>query len=250
MKITAIIVDDEPLLAEYLRAKLQKQWPELTIVGIAHNGRSALTLAAAEQPDIAFLDIHMPGLSGLQVAENLPAKTKIVFVTAFDQHAIEAFQRAAVDYLLKPVMAERLQYTIDRLKHAPAIQPDLLVSLIQDLTQDLSRESKRYLQWLRAGIGDTTTLVSEADVVYLKSDHKYTEIFTQQKSYVVRRSIKELEEELDPNQFWRIHRGTMVRVDQIIQAKRDLRGRYTISLRDRSEELLCSQSYGHLFKQM
>lgn len=246
MKTTAIIVDDEPLLAEYLQRKLQKLWPELTIVGTAHNGRSALTLAAAEEPDIAFLDIHMPGISGLQVAEALPEKTKIVFVTAFDHYAIEAFQRAAVDYLLKPITEDRLQTTIDRLKYAPAAQPDALVKLIQDLRRD----AKPYLQWLRAGTADTTTLVSEADVVFLKSDQKYTEVFTKQKLYVVRRSIKELEEELDPNQFWRIHRGVMVRVDQIVQARRDQRGRYTISLQDRPEKLLCSQSYGHLFKQM
>lgn len=246
MTVTAIIVDDEPLLAEYLRTKLNKLWPELSIVGISHNGRNALACAEEEQPDIAFLDIHMPGLSGLQVAENLPKNTKVVFVTAFDQHAVEAFQKAAVDYLLKPVTEERLQATLERLKTTPEVTHEAFESLIATL----KGKSKSYLQWLRVGAGDTTMLVPESDVVYFRSDHKYTDVFTKDKSYVVRRSIKELAEELDPNQFWRIHRGIIVRVDQIARAQRDLRGRYAIRLRDRPEELTCSQSYSHLLKQM
>lgn len=243
---SAIIVDDEPLLVEYLRSKLQKLWPELNIVGTAHNGRSAISLGEQTQPEVAFLDIHMPGLTGLQVAASLPTKTQIVFVTAFDDYAVEAFQRAAVDYLLKPVTDERLQETIERLRSRPAVERDDLVALIKDVAGG----SKSYLRWLRAGYGDTTVLVQDSDVVYFQSNQKYTDIVTRDKTYVVRQSIKELEDELDPNAFWRIHRGVIVRVEQVTQAKRDLRGRYTLNLRDRKEQIICSQSYGHLFKQM
>lgn len=246
MNKSAIIVDDEPLLVEYLQSKLQKLWPELDIIGTAHNGRSALALATRAQPDVAFLDIHMPGLTGLQVAASLPTKTQIVFVTAFDDYAVEAFQRAAVDYLLKPVTDERLQKTIEKLQSRPAVARDDLIALIKDVTEG----SKSYLHWLRAGYGDITVLIQDSDVVYFQSNQKYTDVVTRDKTYVVRQSIKELADELDPNAFWRIHRGVIVRVEQVTIAKRDLRGRYTLNLRDRDEQIICSQSYGHLFKQM
>mgnify|MGYP003662673401 FL=1 len=241
---SAIIVDDEPLLADYLQGKLSKLWPELEVVGIAHNGRKAISLAEQVQPDVAFLDIHMPGLTGLQVAGSLPEKTQIVFVTAFDDYAIEAFQRAAVDYLLKPVTEVRLQKTIERLQNSPAVHRSDLMSLLKEAA------GVSYLHWLRVGYGDTTVLVQDSDVVYLKSNQKYTDVVTQDKTYVIRQSIKELEDTLDPDQFWRIHRGIIVRVDQVVAAKRDLRGRYVLTLRDTKEQLICSQSYGHLFKQM
>ncbi|MEM7099245.1 MAG: LytTR family DNA-binding domain-containing protein [Pseudomonadota bacterium] len=243
---TAIIVDDEPHLAEYLQDKLSKLWPELEILGQANNGRSALALAAETQPDIAFLDIHMPGLSGLQVAESLPEHTRIVFVTAYDEFALEAFQRAAVDYLMKPVSDDRLEHTIERLRSKPTQIKSELVELLKDMGQT----PQKHLQWIRTGLDDTTRLVATDEVVYFQADQKYTSVMTANAEHLVRRSIKELEAELDPNQFWRIHRGTIVRVDQIVSAVRDLRGRYTITLRDRSETLRASQTYGKLFKQM
>lgn len=246
MNTTAIIVDDEPHLVDYLASKLKELWPELELVGTAFSGRSALSLAQEVQPDIAFLDIHMPGLSGLQVAEALPANTKIVFVTAFDEYAVDAFQRAAIDYLLKPVSDTRLMQTLERLRsNHSQDRLDLLT-----LMTDLSSERKSYLQWIRAGFDDTTQLVSVQDVVYFKADLKYTEIFTQNDQYLVRQSLKEFQSKLDPDQFWQIHRGMIVRVEQIVLAKRDLRGRYTITLRDRPEVLRASQAFGHLFKQM
>ena len=246
MNTTAIIVDDEPHLVDYLASKLKELWPELELVGTAFSGRSALSLAQEVQPDIAFLDIHMPGLSGLQVAEALPANTKIVFVTAFDEYAVDAFQRAAIDYLLKPVSDTRLMQTLERLRsNHSQDRLDLLT-----LMTDLSSERKSYLQWIRAGFDDTTQLVSVQDVVYFKADLKYTEIFTQNGQYLVRQSLKEFQSKLDPDQFWQIHRGMIVRVEQIVLAKRDLRGRYTITLRDRPEVLRASQAFGHLFKQM
>ena len=246
MNTTAIIVDDEPHLVDYLASKLKELWPELELVGTAFSGRSALSLAQEVQPDIAFLDIHMPGLSGLQVAEALPANTKIVFVTAFDEYAVDAFQRAAIDYLLKPVSDTRLMQTLERLRsNHSQDRLDLLT-----LMTDLSSERKSYLQWIRAGFDDTTQLVSVQDVVYFKADLKYTEIFTQNDQYLVRQSLKEFQSKLDPDQFWQIHRGMIVRVEQIVLAKRDIRGRYAITLRDRPEVLRASQAFGHLFKQM
>lgn len=243
---TAIIVDDEPNLVAYLEKKLHLLWPELNIIGTANNGRTAINMAAESSPDIVFLDIHMPGLSGLQVAEALPINCKVVFVTAFDDYAVEAFQRAAIDYLLKPVTDSRLQQTIERLKTSASNDRSELLKLLKEVAQ----EPSNYLQWIRAGFDDTTQLVPVPEVVYLKADQKYTEVFTADKSYLVRKSIKELEDQLDPDQFWRVHRGIIIRVDQIVSAKRDIRGRYTVALRDRPELLRTSQSYGHLFKQM
>lgn len=247
MTVTAIVADDEATLTEYLVDKLRELWPELVIVGTANNGRTAIALAEEFDPDIAFLDIHMPGLSGLQVAEALPPRTRIVFVTAFDDFAVEAFQRAAVDYLLKPVTNSRLGLTIERLKDS-AVQQDR--SVLMRFLEETNAVQKNYLQWIRAGYDDTTQLIAAGDVIYFKADHKYTEVITKDNVYVVRRSIKELSEELDPVQFWQIHRGIIVRVDQVVSAKRDLRGRYTISLRDHRDKLRTSQSYGHLFRQM
>jgi DNA-binding LytR/AlgR family response regulator len=246
MTKTAIIVDDEITLIDYLQKKLAQLWPELEIAGTAVNGRQAIALATETQPDIAFLDIHMPGLNGLQVAEALPADTQIVFVTAFDEFAVQAFEQAAVDYLLKPVSDTRLQAALDRLRAEDNNNRDALMSLLRDLNP----QANQHLAWIRAGLDDTTELVPVNDVVFFQADQKYTTVATAHKDYVVRKSIKDLELELDPNQFWRIHRGTIVRVDQIVNAKRDLRGRYTITLRDRPESLRASQSYGHLFKQM
>ena len=246
MHTTAIIVDDESTLIEHLTRKLNNLWPELEIAGSALNGRQAIALASDTQPDIAFLDIHMPGLSGLQVAQALPEHTKIVFITAFDHFAVEAFERAAVDYLLKPVSDARLQQTIERLKQSSASTHDDLISLLKEI----SPAQKDYLQWLRTGLDDTTQLISAEDVVFLQADQKYTTVVTADKEHLIRRSIKDLEQQLDPAKFWRIHRGAIVRVDQIVSAKRDLRGRYSLTLRDRSEVLRSSQSYGHLFRQM
>ena len=246
MSPTAIIIDDESTLISYLSNKLNKLWPELEILGSAVNGRQGLALAAEVQPDIVFLDIQMPGLSGLQVAQALSAEIKIVFVTAFDEFAVDAFERAAVDYLLKPVTEERLQQSIDRLKQAQSQDHQQLMNLLKEI----SPTRQEYLHWIRTGVDDTTSLVAVDDVIYFQADQKYTSVVTADREYVVRRSIKELEQQLDPKQFWRIHRGTIVRVDQIVKAKRDLRGRYSISLRSRPETLRSSASYGHIFKQM
>lgn len=247
--ITALIVDDEPNLTQHLERLLAASWPDLEILGTAHNGRDALAQVTSLSPDIIFLDIRMPGLSGLQVAAELPNDIHVVFVTAYDEYAVNAFEVAAADYLLKPVTAERLATTIARVQSmlknnsAPTVE-------LQQLVAQLKGESPAYLQWLRAGLGDTTQLIAIDDVVYLQADQKYTSIMTPDAEHLVRISIKDLEQQLDPNKFWRIHRGIIVNVNDISQAKRDLRGRYQITLRRRTEQLRSSQSYSQVFKQM
>ncbi|NOX51263.1 MAG: response regulator transcription factor [Gammaproteobacteria bacterium] len=246
MSHSAIIVDDEATLIDYLLAKLTRLWPELEIVGTAKNGREALALAREHQPDIAFLDIHMPGLSGLDVAQALPSSMKIVFITAFDQYAIEAFEQAAVDYILKPINENRLQQTIQRLKENHKNNHSELLSLIKEINPTTSE----FLHWIRAGFEDTTELVAVDDVIFFQADQKYTSVVTKTQEHFVRMSVKDLEGKLDPEKFWRIHRSTIVRIDQIVSAKRDLRGRYALTLRERPETLRSSQPYGHLFKHM
>lgn len=246
MSTTAVLIDDEPLVTEHLRGKLATLWPELEVLGTAVNGRQGLALVAQTQPDVVFLDIHMPGMNGLSVAEALPDDCKVVFVTAFDQYAIEAFERAAVDYLLKPVSDARLRTTIEKLQRAestPALD-------VQALIATLARTSTEHLVWLRTGLDDVTELVAVEDVVYFQAEQKYTNVVTADKTHLIRTSVKELETRLDPDKFWRIHRGIIVRVEQIASARRDLRGRYTLTLRSRPETLRTSQAYGHLFKHM
>ena len=242
---TALILEDEPLLAEQLRDKLARLWPELKIVGMPGEGREALRMARQTQPDIAFLDIRLPGLSGLEVAAALPEHTRVVFVTAHDEFAVEAFRAAAVDYLLKPVSDERLAATIERLLREGSQNREELLALLQQVSAAPS-----WLQWIRAGLGETTVLVPVDEVVYFRADAKYTSVVTRDKEHLVRRAISKLESQLDPDKFWRIHRGIIVRVDQIASASRDLRGRYVLTLRDRPEKLRSSQAYGHLFKHM
>ena len=241
---TALIVDDEPKLINYLVVKLAKLWPELDVVGTAENGLEAATLAQKLKPDIVFLDIKMPGLNGLAVAEMLPKHSKIVFVTAFDQYAADAFEQSAVDYLLKPIGEERLTKTIQRLKQKEPVAKADLVALVKTLTSP----KVSFLQWLRVGLDDITELVPIQDVVYFKADLKYIDVVTQNKTYLLRQSLSDLESQLDPDVFWRINRGCIVRVDQIAKAKRDFRGRYDITLYDQDQTLRVSQPFGYLFK--
>ncbi len=241
----ALIVEDEPLLAAQLRGKLALLWPDLEIVGTPIEGREALRLAQAAQPDLAFLDIRLPGMSGLEVAAALPDHTKVVFVTAHDEFAVEAFRAAAVDYLLKPVSNERLAATIKRLRRDETQNREELLALLQRMGV---AAAPNHLQWIRAGLGDATVLVSVDDVIYFRADAKYTSVMTREREHLVRRAISQLEAQLDPDQFWRIHRSLIVRVDQIAAARRDARGRYLLTLRDRAEKLRASRAYGHLFK--
>lgn len=243
---TALLIDDEPNLSRHLAQKLERLWPELVIQGTPSSGREALASVAGDKPDIVFLDIRMPGLDGLQVAAQLPADIRVVFVTAYDDYAVQAFEAAAVDYLLKPVSDERLAVTVERLR-SPAPSPEALHDLLARLQP---APTEPYLQWIRAGRGDAVTLVPVSAVVYFQADRKYTAVRTASAEHLIRTAISELAERLDPDAFWRVHRGTIVAAREVVEARRDLGGRITLRLRSRPETLRVSQSYAHQFRQM
>jgi len=248
---TAIIADDEPRLAQYLRDRLAALWPELQVVGVAANGPEARAMIETEQPDIAFLDIRMPALTGLEVAHAAGRDVRVVFVTAFDQYAVEAFQRAAVDYLLKPVSDERLAETVARLKAPPPAAPMDLDSVLAALGKLApGAAAPRKLAWIRASRGADVVLIDVDDVAYFQANDKYTSVFTAQGESLIRTPLKELAGQLDGDHFWQVHRGTIVNVAHVAATTRDLTGRVLLRMKSRPETVPVSRAYGHLFKQM
>lgn len=249
MTVRAVIADDEPELATYLQRELKQAWPELTIAGVARTGPEAVQLLEQERPDVAFLDIRMPGLSGLEVAERVPPHCRVVFVTAFDEYAVQAFEREAVDYLLKPVSAERLASTVERLRRQPA--DGFGTSALTDLLQRLQpATAPEYLQWIRAGSGERVELVGADQVIYFHAISKYTSVLTADGEYTIRTPIKMLAEQLDPQLFWQIHRATIVNVRRVERVHREFAGRLTLVLKERPEQLTVSRAFAHLFRQM
>ncbi|MBV7536384.1 LytTR family DNA-binding domain-containing protein [Duganella sp. sic0402] len=249
---TALIADDEEGMRQQLRSRLQEAWPELQIVAEAVNGIEAVALAGQHQPDIVFLDIRMPGLSGIEAARMLFNRCHLVFVTAYDQYAIEAFEQGALDYLLKPVGGERLKTTCARLQSLIGQQP---TNIERQLSQLLSHHSKppakqEYLRWIQAVVGTNLRMISTREVLFFQADEKYTRVQTEQSEVLIRKTLKELADELDPNEFWRIHRSTLVRVDAIQEVTRDLRGRQMVRIRSHPELLEVSRGHTHLFQQM
>ncbi len=249
---TAIIADDEQHLATYLHDRLTELWPELSVVGIARNGLEAMRLIDDESPAIAFLDIRMPGLTGLEVAARLDAKTHVVFVTAFDQYAVEAFDRQASDYLLKPVSDERLARTITRLKEkmAKAEMPGDVTGILKQLAHVLPASRNTYLRWIRASIGESVRQIPVEEVLYLQAQDKYVSVYTKEGESLIRTPLSELSAQLDPNEFWQIHRSTIINVNRVISSNRDVMGRTQVKLKDCKTELPVSRAYAHLFKQM
>ncbi len=248
-----VIADDEPLLAAHLKARLQDLWPQLEIAGVAANGIEARDMIEELRPDLAFLDIRMPGLSGLEAVQALSAEARrgcrVVFVTAYDEFAVQAFEREAVDYLLKPVGDERLAAAIDRLQRMPAPGAPESGDLLQRLTSLLPKAAD-YLRWIRASVGSDVRLVPVDEVCYFQATDKYTAVFTRDAELLIRTSIKELAEQLDPGQFWQVHRGTLVNARQVVSARHDALGRVSLKLRDRPETLGVSRGHAHLFRQM
>jgi DNA-binding LytR/AlgR family response regulator len=249
---TALIADDEEGMRQQLRSRLQEAWPALEIVAEAANGIEAVALAGQHQPDIVFLDIRMPGLSGIEAARMLFNRCHLVFVTAYDQYAIEAFEQGALDYLLKPVGGERLKTTCGRLQTLIGQQPS---NIERQLSQLLSQHSKpaakqEYLRWIQAVVGSNLRMISTREVLFFQADEKYTRVQTEQSEVLIRKTLKELADELDPNEFWRIHRSTLVRVDAIAEVTRDLRGRQMVRIRNHPELLEVSRGHTHLFQQM
>jgi DNA-binding LytR/AlgR family response regulator len=251
---TALIADDEQPMREQLRARLAAVWPSLDIVAEAANGVEAVALAEQHKPDIAFLDIRMPGMGGIEAARQLYKGSHIVFVTAYDQYALDAFEQGAMDYLLKPVTAERLATTRERLRARLAQAPQdigaQLAQLATLLKQDSSAPQRSYLRWIQAQVGSSLRMVSTREILFFQSDEKYTRVQTATAELLIRKTLKELAEELDPDEFWRIHRSTLVRVDAIAEVSRDLRGRQMLKVRNYPGELEVSRNHAHLFQQM
>lgn len=250
--LTAIIADDELHLANYLLDRLNALWPELTVVGIAKNGLEAMRLIDDESPTIVFLDIRMPGLTGLEVASRLDTRTHVVFVTAYDQYAVEAFDRQAADYLLKPVSDERLTRAVERLKGklAKSEMPGDVAGLLKQLATALPGAKSNYLRWIRASIGEVVRQIPVEEVYYLQAQDKYVSVYTRDGESLIRTPLSELLEQLDPNEFWQIHRSTIVNVNRIAGSQRDVMGKTILKLRDSKTELPVSRAYAHLFKQM
>lgn len=253
MTVKAIIADDEPHLASHLQDRLHVLWPDLEIVGVAANGIEAKEMIERYQPDMAFLDIRMPGMSGLDVVAALPAavtaRCRFVFVTAYDEFAVQAFEREATDYLLKPITDERLGATVERLLRTPVPAADELLARLASLLPKAAQKTES-LRWLRASVGNEVRWIAVEDVCYIQATDKYTSILTRDSDLLIRTPLKDLLAQLDPELFWQVHRSTVVNVRQIVSAKHDALGRVSLTLRDRSESVAVSRSYAHLFRQM
>ena len=255
---TALIADDEPLLREHLSAHLARQWPELRVVAEARNGREAVELFEQMQPDVVFLDVHMPGISGVDAARAIGPLAQIVFVTAFEQYAVQAFEQGAIDYIVKPLDEARLAATVARLKERladrAARQGDgaQLDAALEQLARRLSRHPAGLprLQWIRASVGNTVKLIPVEQIAYLRSDEKYTLVVWDGGEALIRKPIRELIDELDPDQFAQVHRSVIVNLKQVSQVIRGANETAEVHLRGRSVTLPVSRSYLHLFRQM
>ena len=254
---TCVVAEDEALLREALVSALADAWPELEIVAECADGGSALEAIAERQPDVAFLDIRMPGLTGLEVAAaavSASPRTQVVFVTAYDQSAIDAFDTGAVDYLLKPIAADRLAHTVQRLRSRIASgtgDAEALAGLLQKLTVALPRKlASEPLVWLTASTGNATRLILVQDVLYFRADNKYTVVMTADGEALLRKPIKDLLEVLDPSAFKQIHRSTIVNLKAIDSITRDDTGKGYIKLKSRPETLTVSQPFMGLFRNM
>ena len=245
----AIIAEDEEVLREQLRDRLSVLWPELEIIAEAEDGVAALRALEADTPDILFLDIQMPGLSGLEVAHQASGRCHVVFVTAYDKYAIAAFEEGAVDYVLKPFSPARLATTIARLKQRIGGAPAKIEHLLQKLAEVLNAQ-RGHLRWITTWLGNDVRLITIDEVSYFRADNKYTVVVTPDAETLIRKPIKELAEELDPELFWQIHRSTLVNVSAIAGVHRDFKGRLRVRLKDRKETLAVSELYTHRFKHM
>ena len=264
--VRAVLADDERLMREQLRARLAEVWPALIVVAEARNGQEAVDLVAEHRPELVFLDIRMPGLTGVDAArqiaqmelaehEHLP---EIVFITAYDQYAVEAFEQGVADYVLKPADRDRLAITVRRIQQRLARRDTAEAELTPPLQQLLHRlaaqvnpqAAPRYLEWIQASVGSGVQMIAVVEVLFFISDEKYTRVQTASVEALIRKPIKELVDEMDPALFWQIHRSTLVNVKAIAGIQRDFRGRQIVSVKGHGEKLEVSRSYGHLFKGM
>ena len=262
----AVLADDERLMREQLRARLTEVWPTLEIVAEARNGQEAVDLVAEQRPDVVFLDIRMPGLTGVEAARQIAQMElaademlpEVVFITAYDQYAVEAFEQGATDYVLKPAERERLLLTVQRIQDrlarrgtADEVGSAPLQALLHQLGGRLGPGgAPQYMQWIQANVGSTIQMIPVAEVLFFISDEKYTRVQTAQVEALIRKPIKELVDELDPQLFWQIHRSTLVNVKAISEVTRDFRGRQIVQVKGHPEKLEVSRSYTGLFKGM
>ena len=243
---TALIADDEPHLVQYLKAQLAQAWPELQIIGTASNGVEAAAAIAALEPDLAFLDIQMPGLTGLEVAQGIEGDTRVVFVTAYDQYAVEAIDARAVDYLLKPINAERLRATASAGSDA---SDSALAETLKRLLPAAGTAPAR-LRYVRAAQGELTHQILVDEVLFFQADDKYTVVQTATAEHLIRTPIFELSQQLDPDRFWQVHRSTIINLDHLAGTRRDEQSRLFVCVKGHRRELPVSRAYVHLFKAM
>jgi len=248
---TAIVAEDEPMLADELIENLGALWPRLKVVARAADGVAALHAIEEHAPTIVFLDIHMPRLTGLDVARQIAGRCHVAFITAFNQHALEAFEAGAVDYVLKPITASRLLTTVQRLKARVAETPPDLGRLLDQIAARIHRPAATpYLQWISASRGALVRLITVDEIQYFRADNKYTMVATADAEALIKKAIKELAEELDPTMFLQIHRSSIVNVHAIDGVVRDDRGNMNLRLKGRSETLPVAEQYHYLFRQM
>jgi DNA-binding LytR/AlgR family response regulator len=244
---SAVIAEDEPLVGAELRRLLVKLWPELIIQAEVADGLAAVAALERHHPDVLFLDIEMPGLNGLEVARRVNGHTKVVFISAFDQYAVAAFEKGAIDYVLKPVSADRLGTTVARLREQlsrPAVTLDAAIAMIRQL----AKRENEHLKWLTVPRGDELQVISAAEILYFRSDHKYTEVVTRSDKFLITASLKYMRDHLDSEIFWQIHRRVIINVMAIETVHRTFRGALEVKVRGRSELLPVSSAYTHRFK--
>jgi DNA-binding LytR/AlgR family response regulator len=256
----ALIADDEPLLRQRLRAHLARLWPELDVVAEACNGREAIELFDDHAPQVVFLDVHMPGLNGIDAARSIGRRAEVVFVTAYEQYAVQAFEQGALDYLVKPFDELRLADTVQRLKQrfaqpASSIPVDFMHEVLDELSAELKRRAiggraTGHLQWIKASVGSNVRLIPVEQVAFLRADEKYTLVAWEGGEALIRKTIRELADELDPDRFAQIHRSVIVNLHQVSQVQRGPNETATVHLKNRSEQLPVSRSFVHIFRQM
>jgi DNA-binding LytR/AlgR family response regulator len=255
---TALIADDEPLLRERLRGLLQRLWPELTVVAEARNGREAVELFDEHAPQVVFLDVHMPGLNGVEAARSIARRAEVVFVTAYEQYAVTAFEQGALDYVVKPFDEARLADTVQRLQQRLARAPQGAGGALDEVIEKVAAELRRrdnngpagWLQWIKASVGTSVRLIPVEQVAYLRSDEKYTLVVWEGGEALIRKTIRELADELDPERFAQVHRSVIVNLHQVSQIDRGPNETAEVRLKGRPDVLPVSRSFVHVFRHM
>jgi DNA-binding LytR/AlgR family response regulator len=246
----ALIAEDEPLLAAEIREELARAWPSLEIAAVVHDGHAALAAAEQHRPQVVFLDVQMPGLDGLEVARILAGSAHVVFITAFDHYAVQAFDEGAVDYLLKPLEPARVARAVQRVKQRLGQQPANMSGLVDRIRAQADAVSEGPLRWITVQIGRELRLITVEDICYFRADNKYVCIVTADGEALVSTPLKDLLARLDPAVFWQVHRGTVVNVNAVRSVLRGVSGKLQLQLKARPEKLEVSASYAHLFKQL